>query len=552
MTASALAATGWDVGGVNTKVARVRDGALLSHRSVPFEIQRAPHDLVPLLVRLARSVGSDATDHHAVTMTAELSQFFETKRDGVRFVLAAFEHAFPGAHIHVFGTDCAFHDIARSRSEPLLVAASNWTATGALVASKWPDAVLIDVGSTTTDIIPILDGEVVALGRTDPERLRSGELLYLGALRTPIEAIVHQVPFGGPGGDEPTGVSAESFAIAADVYTWLGELDESGYTVPTPDGRAADRRGARARLARVVCADDEMVDDDAIDRIARHAARVQAERVAQSLERVIGCHPSISTVVTAGAGSFIARRAAELVRRNSLTVTELGAGFTPAVAVALLLDGRRDDAGASSPIIIPPPVSPARVIATVVKVGGALLGREGALPIVVETLRRVAERGDPVLIVPGGGPFASVVRGIDAEFGIPGDAAHWMAILAQDQYAELLASRISGSEIVRTEREAYQTIAAGRLPILAPFSWLRRLDPPALPHSWDVTSDSIAAWVAGEVGARRLVLAKAVGVGVEALVDPYFARALPPGVEALIVEPAELARTLGVLPTPPE
>jgi probable H4MPT-linked C1 transfer pathway protein len=553
MTDTAPGVTGWDVGGVNTKVARARLGALLAHRSVPFEIQRAPDELAPLLARLASSVGSEATDHHAVTMTAELSQFFESNREGVDFVLAAFERAFPGALIQLFGTDGAFHGPLESRREPLLVAASNRTATGTLVARKWPDVVLIDIGSTTTDIIPIRGGEVAALGRTDPDRLRSGELLYLGALRTPVEAIVHEVPSGGGSGGDSAGVSAESFAIAADVYIWLGELEAAGYTVPTPDGRAADRAGARARLARVVCADGEMLDDGAIDGIARHVARVQAERVARSLERVLARHPSVSKVITAGVGSFIARRAVGLLPPEPLSVEELGAGFTPAAAVALLLDAQRDGCTVPSHAIVPSPVNSASpLIDTVVKVGGALLGRAGALPIVVAALRRVAERGDPVLIVPGGGPFADVVRGIDTDIGLPDDTAHWMAVLALDQYAELLASRIPGSEIVRTREEAHQAIAAGRLPVLAPAAWLRRADPPALPHSWDVTSDSIAAWAAGQVGARRLVLAKAVRVEVATLVDPHFSRALPAGVESLIVEPAELARALGVSPAPPD
>ena len=181
---------------------------------------------------------------------------------------------------------------------------------------------------------------------------------------------------------------------------------------------------------------------------------------------------------------------------------------------------------------------------TVVKVGGALLGRQGALDIVVPVLAAAAARGDSILVVPGGGPFADTVRRIDTEIALSADAAHWMAILAIDQYAELLASRIVGSRIVRGPGEVAPTLAAGELPILAPSAWLRSADP--LPHSWEVTSDSIAAWVAGELGASRLILAKAVRVDVAALVDPHFARVLPEGIEALIVDPNELADALSV------
>jgi probable H4MPT-linked C1 transfer pathway protein len=484
-------------------------------------------------------------------MTAELSQYFLTKREGVAFVLDAFESALPGSDVQLFGTDGVFRGLDAARRAPLLAAASNWAATAALVANKWPETVLIDIGTTTTDIIPIHEGNVAARGRTDPDRLATGELLYLGALRTPVEAIVHEVPLG----DSMAGVSAESFALAGDVYLWLGELGEDDYTVPTPDGRAATRAGARDRLARVVCADGEMLDNSAVDAIAHHVARVQAERVARSLERVIAHHPSISTAATAGLGSFIARRAAELVRPMPLAVAELGNRFTPAAAVALLLEAQLHHSRPAAPVAKaspgpgrshphPHPHPDSSRIHTVVKVGGALLGRPGALDIVVPVLSRVAVRGEPVLVVPGGGPFADTVRRIDTEIGLSDHASHWMAILALDQYAELLASRIPRSRVVRSAGEATSALAAGELPILAPSDWLRRADP--LPHSWDVTSDSIAAWVAGQVGAEHLVVAKAVKVDVSTLVDPHFARTLPEGVEALIVDPTELASALGV------
>lgn len=188
---------------------------------------------------------------------------------------------------------------------------------------------------------------------------------------------------------------------------------------------------------------------------------------------------------------------------------------------------------------------------TVIKVGGALLGRQGALDIVVAALAAVAGRGDPMLVVPGGGPFADTVRLIDTEIGLSADAAHWMAILALDQYAELLASRVPRARVVWGAGEVAPALAAGELPVLAPYRWLRSADPAVLPHSWDVTSDSIAAWVAGELGARRLVLAKAVRVDVAALVDPHFSRALPAGVDTIIVGPSELERALTVSPQQP-
>jgi aspartokinase-like uncharacterized kinase len=147
------------------------------------------------------------------------------------------------------------------------------------------------------------------------------------------------------------------------------------------------------------------------------------------------------------------------------------------------------------------------VIHTVIKVGGAALAEQA-----LEALERIPHDG--TLIVPGGGPFADTVRSVDARLGLGDDAAHWAAILAMDQYAYALAALVRGARIVREPSEA----GPRDLPVLAPYDWLHAADP--LPHSWDVTSDSIAAWVAVTVGAARLLLVKPVSNGG---VDRYFA-----------------------------
>jgi aspartokinase-like uncharacterized kinase len=173
------------------------------------------------------------------------------------------------------------------------------------------------------------------------------------------------------------------------------------------------------------------------------------------------------------------------------------------------------------------------LIDVVVKLGGGVLASVEAADAVLEALRAAAQ-SCRLLVVPGGGPFADVVRDIDRRFGLSDDAAHWMAVLAMDQHAHLITGRLADAEMVSEPREIAGAIDAHRIPVLAPWRWLRATDP--LPHSWDVTSDSIAAWVAGCVGARRLVLVKPTGVQAsDAAVDPYFARVLPAGVSACIV-----------------
>jgi probable H4MPT-linked C1 transfer pathway protein len=225
---------------------------------------------------------------------------------------------------------------AEARTIPHEIGASNWVAIATLVGRLLPDAILVDIGTTSTDIIPIAGGRVAARGRTDPARLLSGELVYTGAVRTPVEALVSEVPLW----DGQAAVSAEGFATVGDAHLWLGALAPEDYTAPTSDGRPATREAAGERLARVVCGDREMLDEAAIDRIARTVVEAQIERVAGGLRRVREAFPAATTGVVTGLGDFIAAAA---VRRAGLGVVSLAerwgsaARVAPAAAVGWLL-----------------------------------------------------------------------------------------------------------------------------------------------------------------------------------------------------------------------
>ena len=335
-----MSTVGWDIGGVNTKVAHVDRSKVLAVRTRPYETQRDPQALGPLLRELAAEVGAAAATPHAITMTAELSQMFRTKREGVAFVLDAVELTFPSSPVHVFTVGGRFIAPADARRQPLAVAAANWAATALAVAAHHPNALLVDVGSTTTDIVPIVGGAVAAVGRTDPERLVSAELVYTGAVRTPVEAISSHVPLG----DSLAGVSAEGFALAGDVHVWRGDLDPTDYTWPTPDGRPALREFAGERLARVVCADREMLDEAAVSRLAEAVSGAQVRSIHAAIERVRERHPSIRVAVVTGLGAFLAAAAAREAQLDVVPLSgelgEAGARCAPAASVALLLERR--------------------------------------------------------------------------------------------------------------------------------------------------------------------------------------------------------------------
>jgi aspartokinase-like uncharacterized kinase len=184
----------------------------------------------------------------------------------------------------------------------------------------------------------------------------------------------------------------------------------------------------------------------------------------------------------------------------------------------------------------------------VVKLGGGLAPIPGALGAAADAVRRLARRRR-VVVVPGGGPFADAVRDADRRLGLSDDAAHWMAILAMDQYAHLLAERIEGAVLVDEPGGIGASLDAGRVVVLAPYRWMRSAD--VLPHGWEATSDSVAAFVAGALDAAHLVLVKPRDGALEELVDPWFARAVPAGLPCTVIgweRAGELPGLLGPRP----
>jgi (4-(4-[2-(gamma-L-glutamylamino)ethyl]phenoxymethyl)furan-2-yl)methanamine synthase len=309
-----------DIGGANTKAAWIH-GTSLRTMSRPFEVWRDREGLPAVL----REIAADPADAVAITMTAELSDAFRTKREGVAFVLDAVEDALGDRPLSVLTTAGELVSMEAARARPWDVAAANWAATALAVAGEHPDALLIDVGSTTADVIPIAAGRVVASGRNDLERLLAGELVYTGVLRTNLAAIAPRVPVRG--GWCP--VASELFAISADVHLVLGHLEV--YDCPTPDGRPATVEFARERIARLVCSDVDQLEAAEIDAIAAYLHGEQVRQIEEAARRVAQDGP----VVAAGSGAFMAR---EVAARLGRAVAADAVG--PAAALAALLAAR--------------------------------------------------------------------------------------------------------------------------------------------------------------------------------------------------------------------
>jgi probable H4MPT-linked C1 transfer pathway protein len=261
-----MAATvlGLDIGGANLKAAAADKRAV----SVPFPLWREPGGLPAKLAELLAHF-PDA-DEFAVTMTGELCDCYETKRQGVNAILTAVQNVSRSRPIRVWGTGGAFLNVEEARRDYLKVAAANWHALATFAGGFVPGgkSILVDVGTTTSDVIPILDGVPVPKGKTDPDRLSNYELVYSGVRRTPICALL--------GSD----VAAELFATTRDAYLLLGLVPEDATDTDTADGRPATRDHAHARMSRMVCGDAETTWADITQALAGRARDVQIRQLA--------------------------------------------------------------------------------------------------------------------------------------------------------------------------------------------------------------------------------------------------------------------------------
>jgi len=324
---------GLDIGGANTKAVR-REGDAVRAVTRPFEIWREPGALAGVLREIA-----EPAELVALTMTAELADAFRTKREGVAFVLDAAQAALPGSLL-VLTTAGELVDPAAARARPLDVAAANWVASALAVADLHSEALVIDVGSTTADVVPVAGGRVAAAGRTDLDRLLHGELVYTGALRTPVAAIAARVPVRGAW----CPVASAAYAISADVHLLLGHIAPADYTCPTPNGGAASVAGARDRLARMVCADAEQLAPAEVDAVAAHVHAAQVSAIEAAARQVATrlADGGAAPVVPLGSGAFLARAVAARLGRPvaELPWSAAEREAAPAAALARLAAAR--------------------------------------------------------------------------------------------------------------------------------------------------------------------------------------------------------------------
>ncbi|MDD2440410.1 MAG: hydantoinase/oxoprolinase family protein [Methanosarcinaceae archaeon] len=317
---------GLDIGGANTKLASA-DGTLTELHYLPlWKNTELPRVLGELASRLQ-------PEKLAVVMTGELADCFEDKTEGIRFIMENVEEAFGKEKVSYINSKGHFFKTGDSLRS---LAAANWAASARLIGAEFGDCLFVDVGSTTSDLIPILGGEPRA-GLSDFSRLLRKELLYAGTLRTNLAALLEQVEFKA-GSCCP---SSELFATTADVYLLLGDISKEQFSCETADGAGKSRSEAMRRLARVVCADLSEISESEILELARQAKEKQITKLENAISEVAGRH-GLTKVVSAGLGEFMIQEAAKRLGLECVSVAEywgaLRSKVFPAYAAAKLLE----------------------------------------------------------------------------------------------------------------------------------------------------------------------------------------------------------------------
>ncbi len=333
-------ATGWDLGGAHLKAAQTAPGGHL------VTVLQVPCRLWLGMDEFARSL-SEARRHlrparrHGVTMTGELADLFADRAEGVTRLSQAMTAAFPGDDVRFYAGDRGF---VTAVDDWRAIASANWHASVRFVAGRFRSALFVDVGSTTTDIVPVDGGQIDAIGYADDERLISEELVYTGVTRTPVMAVADTVPFVG----QRQRVMAESFATMADVHRLTGALPEDADQLPAADGRGKTLEDSARRLARMLGRDFQSATMEEWRRLATHLAERQQQILRSAIDRTLsrGLLGGDAPIVGAGVGRFLAFELAQRLRRPYVDFADLVEGepaarewaarCAPAAAVAIL------------------------------------------------------------------------------------------------------------------------------------------------------------------------------------------------------------------------
>ncbi len=340
---------GWDIGGAHVKLALLDEfGHARAVVQQACPLWKGADFLHSTLADLAGQF--DLQDcQHAVTMTGELVDCFTSREQGVNAIVHAVCEHFNAEHVSVFAGLRGFLLPAQIQPTDCMdIASANWLASLLWVAKRLPNALFVDIGSTTSDILLLENHQLKVQGFTDYQRLVSGELVYTGIVRTAVMAVAQEAEFNG----RRMGLMAEYFATMADVYRLTGDLHEAHDQSDTADGAEKSVSASARRLSRLTGYEFSACDHSLWLAFARHLKAKQTHKISQACVRQLQRADTRSAIILVGAGvgRFLARDIALELGVDYLDFSELlpstdkiqaidAADCAPAAAVAYLAGG---------------------------------------------------------------------------------------------------------------------------------------------------------------------------------------------------------------------
>lgn len=337
---------GWDIGGAHLKMAHIDDaGRVVSASQFPVPVWKGLEILENSLLAAKKHCPTSHTSY-AVTTTAELADIFDGRRSGLAQLAHIISAALDRDSFRFYGGSAGWISADQTDQYAREIASANWHATASFVAGRIGDGILVDIGSTTTDIVPFSQGRLLNQGYTDYERLSCAELVYTGMVRTPVMAIVNEIPIDG----HWRPVIPEHFATMADIYRLTGDLQEQDDMMPAADGAGKTKFESARRLARMVAIDITHEDDlELLEHAAVHIAGIQQGKIVMALDRILNniTGSGSALLVGAGAGRLLVKKIAQARGHAYLDFADIldaadeirqqGARSAAAIAVAHLL-----------------------------------------------------------------------------------------------------------------------------------------------------------------------------------------------------------------------
>ncbi len=331
---------GWDIGGAHVKLAYVDNNKLCVHQW-DCPLWKGADELVAVIQLALANIPKNIINHH-VTMTGELVDIFISRDQGVKEIMRVLIEQISSIRNIKFFSREGLIDYEKVLLDTALVASANWIASGHCVSKKNENVIFVDMGSTTTDILSIEDGVLKLNGLTDFERLRSGELVYTGVVRSCVNTLCQKIPYKG----DLIPLMAEYFSMSSDIYRILQWLPAHADYGSTMDGQPKDKISSMRRLARMIGEDYREEDEQEWIAVAQYVAEKQMKMIEENIKRILSSYEDKPIIVGAGVGRFLIEKIAnrlsidyqdftQYVISDGISYNSNASDCAPAVALVL-------------------------------------------------------------------------------------------------------------------------------------------------------------------------------------------------------------------------